>query len=109
MESKPNQVANDGAQNAAHQQPARIEEECSICLNIMVEPCSLNPSCKHTFCIQCVVAFLEQKSECPLDRIPLVPNFTPKVNEKLQYIIKNQNPDQYAKHLEELRKSNSLY
>ena len=33
----------------------RAEEElqanCSICYNLMVEPCNLEPYCKHKYCI----------------------------------------------------------
>ena len=72
MESKPQVVTT--TTNAKAPGPP-VEEECPICMNMMVEPCTMSPTCKHTYCIQCVIVMMEQKHECPIDRIRLAPNF----------------------------------
>jgi len=54
--------------------------ECSICLNILLEPVSL-PACGHTFCLDCACGLLGEKASrraagCPLCRVPIATSVT---------------------------------
>ena len=40
------------AGNSLESQPSKIDKDCAICLNIMVEPCKL--LCGHRFCFKCL-------------------------------------------------------
>ena len=44
----------------------KLDTECIVCLNTMVEPVTL--PCNHTFCRECLNVFFRTKVECPLCR-----------------------------------------
>ncbi|MCE5295284.1 MAG: hypothetical protein LLF94_11830 [Chlamydiales bacterium] len=46
-----------------------IEEECAYCLGPYVNP--LQTPCKHTFCNDCITAWLKKDPTCPMCRTPL--------------------------------------
>ncbi|XP_054553914.1 E3 ubiquitin-protein ligase TRIM38-like [Talpa occidentalis] len=62
--------------SATATQKMREEATCSICLELMMEPVSIN--CGHSFCRQCIESILEnprvtsspRESQCPLCRAP---------------------------------------
>eukprot|EP00494_Astrolonche_serrata_P022815 UN23072 len=50
---------------------ADADAECSICLELYEEP--MQTPCRHIFCRECIVAFLETKNECPYCRAVVTP------------------------------------
>lgn len=64
-----------------------IDHECSICMNVIVEPVNL-PGCNHLFCAACVLnTFKNSKRKCPLCRKLMPGNIkfdAGSINKKLQ-------------------------
>ena len=45
--------------------PAHIQTECSVCLQILRQPCIVS-CCGHKFCRECIEAVVETSKDCPL-------------------------------------------
>jgi len=76
--------------------------ECSICLNLLVEPISI--PCGHTFCRTCLVTTLQRaQKKCPLCRAVCAVD-APNQNENvhLSTILKACFPQQYSERLKEI-------
>ena len=50
--------------------PVSEDYQCHICLNA-ARDAVVTEHCGHLFCRQCISKALEQKNECPVDRLPL--------------------------------------
>lgn len=59
-----------------------IDEDCAVCMMLMVEPTSL--PCKHTFCQSCAMASLSFTWECPMCRYLPPKLFKFPVNEEVK-------------------------
>ena len=55
-----------------------MEEECSICLQVITDTNKCTLSCNHTFHADCIINSIIHKNKCPLCRINIVsnPSFT---------------------------------
>ena len=48
-----------------HPPPAHLQTECSVCLQILREPCIVS-CCGHKFCRECIESVCEAGKDCPL-------------------------------------------
>ena len=83
-----------------------MDTDCSVCYTTMVEPCTL--PCNHSFCLQCIRAFFQTKSECPLCRDIPPAKFKLNVNTKLQQQVRRYVPEAYAERVAALRAQNAF-
>ena len=44
-----------------------MSDECGVCLEPLVDASELD-SCKHKFCLKCILEWVKKKSECPYCR-----------------------------------------
>lgn len=78
------------------------QDSCSVCYQIMVEPCDLKPFCGHKFCIQCVQKFLQINRSCPYCRTSIPQSFEPVVDVAVQQRLKALFPREYLARENEL-------
>ena len=60
---------------------SEIDMECSICMELMVSPCTL--PCNHTFCITCLRKSQQTHNRCAYCRYELPENYQFTVNRAL--------------------------
>lgn len=76
----------------------RVETDCSICFNVMIDSCLL--PCRHRFCVQCMREHLGYQEECPLCR-QKVPSYfkcqfyMANVDQEFKQVIKKRLPLDY--------------
>ncbi len=52
-------------------QPLNDELTCGICLGILKNPIVV-PCCRHTYCYNCIIKWLNNNTSCPNDRTKLI-------------------------------------
>ncbi len=50
----------------AQQPPKEIQLECSICLQVLTDPCILDCKCGYSFCRECIEPIKNREKPCPL-------------------------------------------
>ena len=66
--------------NTAHEENGKLDVNCPICDNLMVEPCLL--PCNHRFCMQCINKTFDNEKKCPLCMTEFNDKFKIKVDKK---------------------------
>ena len=76
--------------------------ECSICLNLCVQP--VTTPCNHFFCFECEKQVMQSAMSCPMCRSKFDRTWTPAVDSRLQAQIKQRMGKQFEQRELTLRK-----
>ena len=92
-------------QNKKQEKP-QIEDECSICLQLMVDPCKLK--CDHRFCLQCLNQLMPKQDSCPLCRVEIAEQFPFVIDEPYQQALRVRYKETFNMRQEELKDQQTL-